>query len=137
MLSCNQELFARQGVGLWAVRQRTAPALCGFGGYWHFREPPELELVLGLRAESWHQGFATEAGRALIRHGFDLGFTEIRGSTDAANESSVRLMQRLGMEYEKRAVASGLDTIFYRVRRPGRDSADPMLPQDARTRQPS
>ena len=118
ILHRNQELFATQGFGLWSIRQRTVPMLCGFGGYWYFREPPELELILGLGAEYWHHGLATEAGVALIRYGFEvLGFSEIRGSTDAPNERSQRLMQRLGMQYEKRAVVAGLDTVFFHTRR--------------------
>jgi RimJ/RimL family protein N-acetyltransferase len=48
-----------------------------------------------------------------------LDFAEIRGSTDAPNERSIRLMQRLGMEYEKRLVVGGLDTVFYYLRRSG------------------
>ena len=118
ILRRNEELFARQGFGLWSICPRRTQALCGFAGFWHFREPPELELILGLAPDYWHKGLATEAGLALIRHGFEaLGFMVIRGSTDAANTKSVQLMQRLGMQYEKRDVAAGLDTVFYQVRR--------------------
>lgn len=124
----SEELFARRGFGLWSIRRKVASGLCGFGGFWHFRDPPELELLLGLGAEYWRQGFATEAGLALIRHGFEvLGFAEIRGSTDAPNDPSIRLMRRLGMRYQGRAILSGLDTVFYRVERADWN-ADPAAP---------
>ncbi|HEX5725576.1 MAG TPA: GNAT family N-acetyltransferase [Longimicrobiaceae bacterium] len=55
ILQGNRELFATHGFGLWSIRQKAAPALCGFGGYWHFRDPPELELILGLVADYWHR----------------------------------------------------------------------------------
>jgi RimJ/RimL family protein N-acetyltransferase len=114
ILHHNQRLFATEGYGLWSIRPKGETLLVGFGGYWHFREPPELELILGLGGDSWQQGFATEAGVALIRFGFDvLRFDEIRGSTDAPNERSRRLMERLGMRYEKRQVVGGLDTVYY------------------------
>jgi ribosomal-protein-alanine N-acetyltransferase len=118
ILQRNDELFAREGFGLWSISQRAARELCGFGGYWYFREPSELELILGLAAEYWHRGIATEAGRALIEYGFDvLGFSEIRASCDGANQRSVSLMQRLGMHYEKRISVAGIDTVFYRIQR--------------------
>ena len=114
----SEELFAAEGLGLWSIRRETGSPLLGFGGYWHFRDPPELELILGLAPSCWRQGFATEVGVALLRFGFDaLGFQQIRGSTDAPNERSIRLMERLGMTYEKRAIVGGLDTIFYRAQR--------------------
>jgi RimJ/RimL family protein N-acetyltransferase len=110
----SRALFAARGFGLWSIRERGEPALCGFGGYWHFRDPPELELILGLAPERWGKGLATEAGRALVRHGLDaLGFAEVRGSTDAPNQRSRRLMERLGMRFERREVVGGLDTVFY------------------------
>ncbi|HYE94743.1 MAG TPA: GNAT family N-acetyltransferase, partial [Rubricoccaceae bacterium] len=114
----NEALFAREGFGLWALREKDAPALVGFGGYWHFREPPERELILGLAPAHWYRGLATEAGRALIRHAFEgLGFDEVRGSADAANTPSIRLMERLGMHAERRAAVGGLDTHFARLAR--------------------
>ena len=84
------------------------------GGYWHFRDPPELELILAFDPRHWKQGFATEAGQVLMRHAFDeIGLTEVRGSTDWPNHASRRLMERLGLSYERRATIGGLDTVFY------------------------
>jgi ribosomal-protein-alanine N-acetyltransferase len=117
ILRCSEELFATEGFGLWSIRREAGSRLLGFGGYWHFRDPPELELILGLGPDCWRRGFATEAGIALMRFGFGaLGFQQIRGSTDAPNVRSLRLMERLGMTYERRAVVGGLDTLFYVAR---------------------
>ena len=114
----SEQLFATLGFGLWSVRARGLTPLIGFGGYWYFREPPDLELIIVLHPRSWHRGLATDAGRALIRHGFDaLGFTEIGGSADAANAASLRLMQRLGVRRQGRRTVAGLDTVFYAVSR--------------------
>jgi len=38
-------------------------------------------------------------------------------STDAANVASIRLIERLGMSYERRAVVGGLDTVLYQLSR--------------------
>jgi len=118
IVSRNEEQFARLGCGLWSIAAPPSTELCGFAGFWHFREPPELELILGLGARYWGKGFATEAGAATMRYGFDaLGFDRIRGSADAANERSIRLMQRLGMRFDRRQIVAGLDTVFYHAAR--------------------
>lgn len=118
ILERSAELFASDGVGLWSTRRQDLPALCGFGGFWYFREPPELELLLGLGTAWWKQGFATEAGRVLIRFGFTaLDLDAVQGSDDAANLASIGLMQRLGMSFDRQAVVDRLDTVFYRIER--------------------
>ncbi|HEX2077970.1 MAG TPA: GNAT family N-acetyltransferase [Longimicrobium sp.] len=129
ILRQNRALFAEHGFGLWGVRRKDSPILLGFGGFWHFRDPPELELILGFRSSAWGKGLATETGSALVRYAFEaLGFDEVRGSTDAPNERSARLMQRLGMEFERREVVGGLDTVFYSIRRSAWSPADAAYP---------
>jgi [ribosomal protein S5]-alanine N-acetyltransferase len=116
LLAKSVRLMTTSGLGLWAVTSGNGQDLLGVGGYWHFRDPPELELILAFDPRHWRQGLATESGQALIRYAFDeIGLTEVRGSTDWPNDASRRLMERLGMRYERRATIDGLDTVFYAV----------------------
>jgi ribosomal-protein-alanine N-acetyltransferase len=111
-------LFATHGFGLWAISFKDSPAIVGFCGFWHFHEPPQLELLYGLSSDHWHRGLATEAATAMIRYGFDaLGFARIEASTDAANTASVRVMERAGLRFWKREMTNGLDTIYYAIDR--------------------
>jgi ribosomal-protein-alanine N-acetyltransferase len=90
--------------------------LVGFGGFWHFREPPELELLYGVGEVAWNRGFGTEIARAVIQYGKQpLCMRTIRASTDAANTPSVRVLEKLGFSFVHRAVAAGLDTVFYAI----------------------
>jgi [ribosomal protein S5]-alanine N-acetyltransferase len=110
--------FVTHGFGLWVVSLKDAVPLVGFCGFWHFHDPPQLELLYGLGEEQWHQGLATEAANAMIRYGFDvLGFARIEASTDVANTASVRVMERAGMRFWKREMTNGLDTIYYGIDR--------------------
>jgi ribosomal-protein-alanine N-acetyltransferase len=96
-----------------------AEPLIGFAGFWYFHDPPELELLYGLAPAHWGRGFATETAEALIQYGFDtLGWDVIQACTDAPNEASVRVMERLGLHFERRAMINGLDTLVYRLPRP-------------------
>jgi ribosomal-protein-alanine N-acetyltransferase len=110
--------FDAHGFGLWAVRRKDDGTLVGFCGFWHFHEPPQLELLYGLAPSAWHQGLATEAAAAMIRYGFDtLSFTRVDASTDGPNVASVRVMERAGMTFWKREMTNGLDTIYYSISR--------------------
>jgi len=110
--------FHTRGFGLWAVFPRGTDTLIGFCGFWFFRDPPELELLYGVAPNYWGQGLATEMARAMIRYGFqELSFERITASTDALNLASLRVMEKCGMSFEKRAIINGLDTVFYSISR--------------------
>ncbi|HEX9945132.1 MAG TPA: GNAT family N-acetyltransferase [Thermoanaerobaculia bacterium] len=110
----SERLFRTEGTGLWLVRGKESPQPIGFCGYWYFRTPPERELLYGIAEEHWGKGYATEAAVAMLRHGFEeLGFAEIVASTDATNAASVRVMEKAGMRFLRRATSGGLDTIYY------------------------
>ena len=114
----NQRLFEEEGFGLWGVRERNAQELLGFAGYWHFRTPPSLELLFGVAADHWNRGIATESGRCVLHYGLAvMGWEKIEASTDAANEASARVLEKLGMVFRRRAVVDGLDTLFYTLPR--------------------
>ncbi len=59
----------------------------------------ELGYWLGL--PYWGQGYATEAGRELLRYGFeDLGLHRVFASHFKQNPSSGRILVKLGMRHE-------------------------------------
>jgi len=112
------DYFETNHYGLWAITISVEDCIIGFCGFWCFRDPPELELIYGLLPEYWGKGMATEAVRAIIRFGFDqLSLQWIVGSTDAVNAASCRVMERAGMRFADRAIAHGIDTIYYKVSR--------------------
>ena len=53
----------------------------------------------GLRKEFWHQGIASEAGKAVIRQVKDDGLPYITATHDINNPSSGNVMQACGMKY--------------------------------------
>lgn len=112
----SERLFASRNFGLWGAWCKGEPDLIGFGGFWFFRDPPELELLYGVAEQAWNRNFATEIAQTLIGHGMrTLGMQGIRGSTDAANTASIRVLEKLGFRFERRATIVGVDTVFYRL----------------------
>lgn len=117
-IETSERLFADYGFGLWGAWARETPGLVGFGGLWYFRDPPELELLYGVGEETWGRGYAGEIARAVIDFGFGpLDMPEIHASTDAANQQSVRVLEKLGFTLTRRAEVAGLDTVFYELSR--------------------
>lgn len=108
----SDELAARErrqieeeGWGLWAVEVVGGAGFIGFVGLArpsfeaHFT--PAVEVGWRLARDHWGHGYATEAGRAALAHGFeDLGLEEIVSFTSPLNEPSWRVMQRLGMSHD-------------------------------------
>jgi ribosomal-protein-alanine N-acetyltransferase len=107
--------FARHRYGLWAVYDDASGELAGFCGL-RSSESGVAELLYGLLPQYWGQGLATEAAKAVLSYAFDtLGLSEVVAATDVPNAASVRVMERLGMTFERRGLLNGLDTVFYRV----------------------
>jgi RimJ/RimL family protein N-acetyltransferase len=78
-------------VGL-AVPRFEAPFMAGAGC---------VEIGWRLRRDAWGRGYATEAARESLRHGFEtLRLDEIVSFTAVANEPSRAVMRRLGMRHD-------------------------------------
>lgn len=130
-----QQCWRELGYGLWAVERADRGCFIGFAGLWPvaFDAPftPAVEVGWRLAAEHWGRGFATEAAREALRHGFSVaGLTEIVSFTAVGNVRSQRVMQRLGMrrdragDFDHPAVPSGHPArahVLYRLRLPEAD----------------
>ncbi len=118
VIEISRGLLGKEGSGLWGVRLKRSTNLVGACGYWYFRNPPEREILYAMAPQYWGRGYASEAAAAALRYGFEeLRFTEVRGSTDAPNVASVRVMEKIGMRCERRQTAAGLDTLFFSISR--------------------
>jgi RimJ/RimL family protein N-acetyltransferase len=60
-------------------------------------EDGEVEIGWHLHPDAWGQGFATEAARALLAHGFEHGLPEVLAVTHLDNHPSMNVCRKLGM----------------------------------------
>ena len=111
----SERCFEELGAGFFALELLERPGeLVGFCGYRRFEGSDQPELLYGILPEYWDQGFVTEAARAVLRYGFEsCNMSCVIGATDTPNQSSVRVMQKLGMFFRERREYHGLDTVFY------------------------
>lgn len=96
--------LGRNGWGLWAVEQKSAPGFIGFVGLSRPTFEPftqSVEIGWRLARHTWGQGYATEAAQAALAHGFTmLGLREIVAFTVHTNTPSRRVMEKLGMRHD-------------------------------------
>jgi len=122
--------WARDGFGFGAVEVR-GQGVVGFAGlnrpFWPPHLAESVEIGWRLVRTAWGRGYATEAARAWLGHGFGtLGLGEIVAFTAAGNARSRAVMARLGMRRDPAedfsdpdaAVDSPLrELVLYRLRR--------------------
>lgn len=97
--------FDEHGFGLWAVEVPGVAPFIGFTGLAiaRFAAPfaPCVEIGWRLAAEHWGHGYATEAARLALAHGFEsAGLAEILAFTAVDNRRSRAVMERLGMQHD-------------------------------------
>jgi ribosomal-protein-alanine N-acetyltransferase len=84
----------------WGVWERDTGELVGDCGL--FRNDGEWELAYGFRHDRWGSGYATEAGAACIRYGFEeLGLTNIVADVPSDHAASIRVLEKLGFRLER------------------------------------
>jgi RimJ/RimL family protein N-acetyltransferase len=97
---------AQQGYGWAAVCLKTSNTPIGFAGiapvnYFDAAFLPADEIGWRLLPEHWKQGYACEAGAALLSHGFaDMGIKRIVAFAVFDNVASINVMKRIGMAAE-------------------------------------
>jgi ribosomal-protein-alanine N-acetyltransferase len=106
--------WSRAGLGQWILRLIGVDAVVGFCGF-RFEAPAAApELLVGLTAEQWGRGLATEAAKAVLRYAFEVwGATRIWAATDRPNAAAIRLLERLGMRPEREEEHEGRRLLIF------------------------
>lgn len=110
--------FAETGLGFQAVEEKGSGDLVGVVGMAPVKpempSAPTVEIGWRLAKHHWGKGYAQEAARAWLAHGFGtLALPEIVAFTFVGNTPSRRVMERLGMtrdpadDFEHPGIAEG------------------------------
>lgn len=92
--------YAREGMGRWVVEARATGDVLGWCGLRRPSTPadgPDVDLGYRFFQRHWGQGYATEASRACLAHGFgSLALPRIIVRIDPANATSLGVARKLG-----------------------------------------
>jgi [ribosomal protein S5]-alanine N-acetyltransferase len=118
VIAASEGSFREQGFGIWCVseRAREPSETIGFAGARPMKSG-ELELIYGFLPEHWGRGFAGETARAVMSLAFARGHGRVWAGTDLENKASQRVMQRLGMRFDRRETVAGLPQVFFVMER--------------------
>lgn len=95
-------MYAKTGLGLLRVEARQGGEALGICGLIKRDTLPDVDLGFAFLPLHRGQGFAREAARACVAHARDdLGFTRLVAINSPENEASARLLEGLGMAYER------------------------------------
>jgi RimJ/RimL family protein N-acetyltransferase len=104
------------GFGRWAITDLETGKLVGCGGLRSLFGTPELVYLFA--QGSWGRGLATEVATAILTYGFrQKHFPRVVAITKPGNLASIRVMQKLGMDFEKEAQYYGFDVVQYAIER--------------------
>jgi [ribosomal protein S5]-alanine N-acetyltransferase len=115
--------YRRYGYGRWAVLLKSSGEWLGWCGLKYLPEEGETDIGFRFFKRCWGQGYATEAARACLQHGFGpLGLKAIVGRAMLANGASRKVLEKIGMKYEKSIIMDGQPGSYYVMREdsPGR-----------------
>ncbi len=104
-----ERVWEENHYGLFAVELMASNQLIGFTG---LADPtflpeimPAVEIGWRFARQSWGNGYATEAARAALDFGLaELGLPEIVSIHQVGNNASSRVMQKLGMRFDRETI---------------------------------
>jgi RimJ/RimL family protein N-acetyltransferase len=112
------EHWRQHGFGLRAAIHKSDYRFVGFCGLQFVAGTQEIEIGFRLARQYWGQGLATEAARAVLRHGLQvLGLRRIIGLAHPANRASQRVLEKNGLKLEKNAYYYGHLVRCYAIER--------------------
>jgi ribosomal-protein-alanine N-acetyltransferase len=107
------ENYKVRGFGPYAVMKKDSLELIGYCGLFLFPEldgHSEVEIGYRLGRSAWGHGYATEAALAVRDFAFhELQQKRLIALIDPGNTASLRVAQKLGMQYEKDVMLEGYD----------------------------
>ena len=102
--------YEKSGLGLYLVELRAGVTPIGLCGLLKRDYLNDVDVGFALREPFRGHGYAFEAAEAVMRHGRDvLGLRRIVAITSPQNHASIRLLQRLGLRFERLLRAPEVD----------------------------
>ncbi len=110
--------YAKNGFGLWLVALKKTNESIGMCGLIRRENLEDIDIGYALLPRFWSKGYASEAARAAKEYGKDVvGLKRLVAIVDPANEGSIRVLEKLGLRYEKmvRLSADDIDLKLFAI----------------------
>ena len=112
--------YEKYGYGRMAIELKGEAKFIGFAGLKYLPDMAYTDLGYRLMSKYWGRGIATEAGQVLLDYGFNtIGLSKIFAMVLPDNHASVRVLEKLGFEWDSSFMEDGAEVHLYQVNRGG------------------
>lgn len=102
----------------WVVREKQTESMIGLVSLDLHHEGVYQEVSYQFLPCWWGKGYASEVVSVIIHFALnELNLSTIVAETQTANQASCKLLERLGMEFERTTVRFGAEQAIYSIRR--------------------
>lgn len=102
------------GLGFWCLQANDDGRILGSVLLKQLDDRDEVEVGYHLRLEEWGNGYATEAARGAVRHGFEvIGLPRIVAVSFVENIASINVIRKLGFQYGGSQIIYGCGLEYY------------------------
>ncbi|WP_426474402.1 GNAT family N-acetyltransferase [Chryseobacterium balustinum] len=113
----NYSDYQRNGFGRWAVVDKSTKMFFGWCGLKYDENLNETDIGFRFFEHFWNQGFATESAKACINYGFEkLNLKTIIGRAMKENIPSIKVLEKIGLQYEKGFDFDGQEGVIYTIK---------------------
>jgi [ribosomal protein S5]-alanine N-acetyltransferase len=100
----------------WVVREKHTNDFIGLVSLDPHHDGADLEISYQLLPNWWGAGYATEVVKEIISFAVnELNLQKVVAETQTANQSSCRLLEKLGMEIERKIFRFGAEQAIYSI----------------------
>src|SRR6266404_1837525 len=94
--------YEKFGFGLWMVETKSPATPIGICGLLKRDVLEDVDIGYALLPEFWSQGYALESASAVTSYASEsLGLKRVVAVVNADNQSSIRLLEKMGFKYER------------------------------------
>ena len=103
--------YERNGFGMYLVELKEAAVPIGICGLLKRETLDDVDVGFAFLPAYWSRGYALESARAVLSYGKDvLGLKRVVAVTSLDNGSSIKLLEKLGLRFERLIRMSGDDS---------------------------
>jgi RimJ/RimL family protein N-acetyltransferase len=105
-------------LGRWAMITKAGNEFIGWCGLKYRADRDEIDLGYRLKKEAWGKGYATEAARHTLDHGFTIpGVELITGRAHKENIASLKVLEKIGMNFIREEVVDDCPVKTFTLRK--------------------
>ncbi|MEO8860328.1 MAG: GNAT family N-acetyltransferase [Ginsengibacter sp.] len=106
-------------LGRWAIHTKTDYEFIGWCGLKNIPETGIIDLGYRLLKNAWGNGYGTEAAQYTVIYGLrDLKIKTITGMAHVDNIASIKILEKIRMQFIKNDIADGVPVRVYNISLP-------------------